>query len=157
MLLKKKLISAVGTAAILFGVNTAVAQIPAVALPTGTLGGLPAPTGLPELGLPFGVDPFTVGDTFIAIGAGALAGGGLSGVPLIGEELNGLTTPEGAQAGLEMVVSEQKLPVGIPVVGRQPHKLYGPVFIAILRSNGVPVDMLPINPVTFSPGSVLAP
>lgn len=151
MSLKKNLLSASCLSVLLLGTGSAAAQVPTAAIPSAGFGG-----GL-GVGLPYGIDPVTVGNTFLEIGIGAIEEGGLNGIPLIGEELSGLTTPEGAQAGLTMLATEQKIPVGIPVVGRQPQKLYGPVFITVLRSNGVPVDMLPFDPVSFDPASVLAP
>lgn len=98
------------------------------------------PAGVPGLALPFGVDPMAIGGVGLDLLSGIAIEDGLGAVPLIGADLEIMGSPEGAMAALLALASEQKLPIGLPVIGRKPQKLYGSVIFALLGTYGVPVD-----------------
>ena len=74
---------------------------------------------------------------------GGILSGGPGGIPLIGEDIAYLLTPEGLTSGLTGL-SNFELPIAIPVVGPHPLKLYGPVVLSILDTQGLPVGGIPL-------------
>jgi len=91
---------------------------------------------LPNLSLdslPVSLDALPIGLDALPVDASLLSGG-LSGVPLIGSDLATLQSPEGITSAIEGLVSDQALPVAIPIVGYTPLKLYGPVGIAAVQT-----------------------
>jgi hypothetical protein len=72
-----------------------------------------------------------------------LGGGGLSEIPLLGGDISAFLTPEGLISGASGLASF-RLPIAIPVVGPEPLKLYAPVVLAILETQGLPVGGIPL-------------
>ncbi len=79
-------------------------------------------------------------DTLMAI----VGGGGINAIPLLGGDISAFLTPEGLVSGLSALAADQELPIAIPVVGPHPLKLYAPVVLAIVSSQGVPVGDIPM-------------
>lgn len=98
------------------------------------------PAGVANLGLPFGIEPTAIGGVGLGLVSGIALEDGLGAVPLIGSDLEIVGTPEGALAALLALATEQQLPIGLPVIGRKPQKLYGSVLLALLGTYGVPVN-----------------
>ncbi|MDF1693948.1 MAG: hypothetical protein P1U47_16350 [Zhongshania sp.] len=73
-----------------------------------------------------------------------LGGGGISAIPLLGGDITAFLTPDGLVTGLTELASSQTLPIAIPVVGPHPLKLYAPVVLAILDTQGLPVGNIPL-------------
>ncbi|WP_373083253.1 hypothetical protein [Zhongshania sp.] len=109
-----------------------------------SLGGVATPAlaqlpGGAGIGIPFGIDPMAVAGVGVDLFSGIALENGLGAVPLIGSDLATLGTPDGAQAGVLTLAEDQALPVGLPVIGRKPQRLYGSVFFALLGTYGVPL------------------
>jgi hypothetical protein len=122
----------------------------------GGLGGLNQLTGVINSGtgaLGVGLPDFAFGlfdgglATLSALGLdivqGILADGGLGGIPLLGGDIAAFATPEGLVSGLTGL-SNFELPISIPVIGPHPFKLYGPVVLSILDTQGLPVGGIPL-------------
>ncbi|GAB3372833.1 hypothetical protein NCG89_06640 [Spongiibacter taiwanensis] len=84
--------------------------------------------GLDALGV-LGLDTF--GDI--------LGGGGIPEIPLIGIDLAAFLTPEGLVSGLEGLATDYTLPIGLPVLTRNPAQLYLPVVFSALGTQGLPL------------------
>lgn len=95
------------------------------------LGGLLGTGGVEEL-IAVGID----------IIESIVSGGGIGAFPLIGSDLDILFTMDGAQSGLTGLLISQELPVGLPVIGRAPIKLYTPVVMTLLGTQGIPLPGL---------------
>lgn len=72
-----------------------------------------------------------------------IIGGGPAGIPLLGGDIAAFLTPEGLISGVTGLASF-RLPIAIPVVGPEPLKLYAPVVLAILDTQGLPVGGIPL-------------
>ncbi|AKH67908.1 hypothetical protein IMCC21906_00215 [Spongiibacter sp. IMCC21906] len=91
----------------------------------------PVATGL----LTGGLD--TVLDLGLDIVSNVLGGGGIAAIPLVGVDLSNFLTPEGLVSGLEDLVMNYTLPIGLPVVGRNPVQVLGPVVFSALATQGL--------------------
>ncbi|POP52825.1 hypothetical protein [Zhongshania marina] len=122
----------------------------------GGLGGLTQITGIINGGtgaLGVGLPDFAFGlfdgglATLSTLGLdiidGIIGGGGFGGIPLLGGDIAAFVTPEGLVSGLTGL-SNFELPIAIPVVGPHPLKLYGPVVLSILDTQGLPVGGIPL-------------
>lgn len=61
-----------------------------------------------------------------------LPGSGLGAIPLIGADLANMSSPDGLLAAAQNFADDQTLPIGFPVIGRRPHRTYGPVILTLL-------------------------
>ena len=72
-----------------------------------------------------------------------IIGGGPAGIPLLGGDIAAFLTPEGLISGVTGLLSLE-LPISLPVVGPHPVKLFGPVVVQILETQGLPLGDLPL-------------
>lgn len=105
-------------------------------------------TGLVGIGLPDLTTGLLDGglQTLSVLGLDIVDGvlsGGPGGIPLIGDDVAYLLTPEGLVSGVTGLLSLE-LPISLPVVGPHPVKLFGPVVVQILETQGLPLDDLPL-------------
>jgi hypothetical protein len=105
-------------------------------------------TGLVGIGLPDLTTGLLDGglQTLSVLGLDIVDGvlsGGPGGIPLIGDEVAYLLTPEGLVSGVTGLLSLE-LPISLPVVGPHPVKLFGPVVVQILETQGLPLGDLPL-------------
>ena len=80
-------------------------------------------------------------DSFIDLGldivSNVLGGGGIAAIPLVGVDLSNTLTADGLTRSLEDLATSYILPVGLPVIGRNPLQLYGPVVFSALGAQGL--------------------
>ena len=67
----------------------------------------------------------------------AIEDGGPGGIPLIGSDLEALSTQDGLATGLQEAANDFSLPIGLPVIERSPAQLYAPVLFALFATYGL--------------------